>query len=31
VPIVDDRGLFIGIVTRRAIIKHFYDKNIKDQ
>ena len=29
VPIVDDRGLFIGIVTRRAIIKHFYDKNIK--
>lgn len=28
VPIVDDRGLFIGIVTRRAIIKHFYDRNI---
>ncbi|MBR2524014.1 MAG: CBS domain-containing protein [Clostridiales bacterium] len=28
VPIVDDRGLFIGIVTRRSIIKHFYDKNI---
>ncbi|MBR6959135.1 MAG: CBS domain-containing protein [Clostridiales bacterium] len=28
VPIVDDRGLFIGIVTRRAIIKHFYEKNI---
>ena len=27
-PIVDDRNLFIGIVTRRAIIKHFYDKNI---
>ena len=29
-PIVDDRGLFIGIVTRRAIIKHFYDNSIKD-
>jgi CBS domain-containing protein len=28
VPIVDDRGLFIGIVTRRSIIKHFYEKNI---
>lgn len=28
VPIVDDREMFIGIVTRRSIIKHFYDKNI---
>lgn len=28
VPIVDDRDMFIGIVTRRAIIKHFYDKHI---
>ena len=28
VPIVDDRDMFIGIVTRRSIIKHFYDKNI---
>ena len=25
VPIVDDRGLFIGIVTRSAIIKYYYD------
>ena len=24
VPIVDDRGIFIGIVTRRSIIKHYY-------
>ena len=31
VPIVDDRNLFIGIVTRRAIIKHFYDKNIASE
>ena len=30
VPIVDDRGLFIGIVTRSAIIRHFYEKNIKE-
>lgn len=29
VPIVDDRNFFIGIVTRRSIIKHFYEKNIK--
>ena len=28
VPIIDDRDMFIGIVTRRSIIKHFYDKNI---
>ncbi|MCR4687967.1 MAG: CBS domain-containing protein [Saccharofermentans sp.] len=28
VPIVDDRSMFIGIVTRRSIIKHFYDKHI---
>lgn len=25
VPVVDDRGLFIGIVTRSSIIKHYYD------
>lgn len=25
-PIVDDRGCFAGIVTRRDIIKYFYDK-----
>ena len=28
VPIVDDRGIFVGIVTRRSIIKHYYEKNI---
>lgn len=26
VPVVDDRGFFIGIVTRRDIIKYFYSK-----
>lgn len=26
VPVTDDRGKFIGIVTRRDIIKYFYDK-----
>ena len=25
IPIVDDRGAYIGIVTRRAVIKSFYD------
>lgn len=31
VPIVDDRGIFVGIVTRRSIIKHYYEKNILPQ
>ncbi len=31
VPVVDDRGIFIGIVTRRSIIKHYYEKNILPQ
>ena len=26
VPVVDDRGVFIGIVTRRAVLQHLYDK-----
>lgn len=26
VPIVDDRGIFIGIVTRRAVIRYFLDR-----
>lgn len=25
VPMVDDRGTFIGIITRKDIIKYFYD------
>lgn len=27
VPVVDDRDMFMGIVTRRSIIKYFADKN----
>jgi len=30
VPVTDDRGKFIGIVTRRDIIKYFYDKEQKE-
>ncbi len=26
VPVIDDRGVFIGIITRKSIIKFFYDK-----
>jgi predicted transcriptional regulator len=26
VPVTDDRGVFIGIITRRDIIKHFNEK-----
>ena len=26
VPVTDDRNIFIGIVTRKDIIKHFYEK-----
>lgn len=26
VPVVDDRGVFIGIITRRSIMKHFIEK-----
>lgn len=26
VPVTDDRGLFIGIVTRKDILQYFYDK-----
>lgn len=27
VPVVDDRGYFIGIITRKDIIRYFYEKN----
>ena len=27
VPVVDDRGMFMGIITRRAILKYFSEKN----
>lgn len=27
VPVVDDFGRFIGIITRKDVIKYFYDKN----
>lgn len=26
VPVIDDRGLFIGIITRKDIIKYYYEK-----
>ena len=26
VPVVDDRGIFIGIITRKNMIKYLYDK-----
>ena len=29
VPVVDDRGIFIGIVRRQAIIRCCYDKSRK--
>ena len=29
VPVVDDMGSFIGIVTRKAIMKYFLDKSTK--
>ncbi len=25
VPVIDDRGKFIGIITRKDVIKHYYD------
>ncbi len=30
VPITDDRGCFIGIVTRRAVLSYFRDKIISE-
>ena len=31
IPVVDDRGFFIGIVTRQKIIQHFIDKQSHGQ
>ena len=31
VPVVDDRGIFIGIVRRQAIIRYCYDKTRAEQ
>ena len=31
VPVVDDRGIFIGIVRRQAIIRYCYDKSRAEQ
>lgn len=31
VPVIDDRGVFIGIVTRRRIIEHLYEKAMKSE
>ena len=30
VPVIDDRNMFIGIITRKDIIKYFYEKSKKD-
>ena len=30
IPVTDDRGLFIGIVTRRDVMQYYYDKTHKD-
>lgn len=29
VPVVDGRGIFIGIITRREIIKYLYDQHLE--
>lgn len=31
IPVVDDRGTFMGIVTRRDIIKYFYKEKFTDE
>ncbi len=31
VPVVDDKGDFIGIVTRRAILRHYLEKYVPDK
>jgi CBS domain-containing protein len=29
VPVVDDRNVFVGIVTRRIVVKYFYDQQLR--
>jgi CBS domain-containing protein len=29
IPVVDDRNVFVGIVTRRIIVKYFYDQQLR--
>lgn len=29
VPVVDDRNMFVGIVTRKVIVKYLYDDSLK--
>lgn len=31
VPVIDDRGVFMGIITRRDIIKYFYNQKAVDE
>lgn len=31
IPVVDDRNLFIGIVTRKDVIRHFYATTFTDE
>ena len=31
VPVIDDRNVFIGIITRKDIIRYFYDKENKNK
>ncbi len=31
VPVVDDRGVFMGIITRRKVIEYYYHKDCGDQ
>lgn len=30
VPVIDDRSIFIGIITRKDIIRYFYDKHTSE-
>ena len=31
VPVVDDSNIFIGIITRKSIISHFYKNNVNKE